>query len=80
MGRIRQMKKIIVGWLFIFWSTVTFAHESTMGDRRISEMNFYLKNWKRDQDNSIVNKSVEWIQMQRPRGTCIPTTSKITVN
>ena len=30
-------------------------------------------------DQVTINKAVEWAGMQRPRGTCIPTTSKVTL-
>lgn len=56
-----------------------FNFEKTMGERQATDMNFFLKDWKRDQDNTTINKAVEWAGMQRPRGTCIPTTSKVTL-
>jgi len=57
-----------------------FNFEKTMGERQASEMNFFLKDWKKDEENFAIKQSVEWVGMQRPRGTRIPTTSKITVN
>ena len=55
-----------------------FAHEKTMVQKHAEKVNRYLKDWKEGRDNTFT--AVKWSQMQFPVGTCIPTTSKITVN
>ena len=60
--------------------TSCFAYETTLGKRMVDATNFFLKDWKEGKDNSTTNAAVTWAQMQYFRGTCIPTTSKITVN
>ena len=57
-----------------------FAHEKTMVQKHAEKVNRYLKDWKEGRDNTFTDAAVKWSQMQFPVGTCIPTTSKITVN
>ena len=66
--------------LIFVTETTCFAHESTMAQKGLDNVNFYLKDWKDGRDNSSTNAAVVWQQMRYPRGTCIPTTSKVTVN
>ena len=64
----------------IFSSEATcFSYEQAMGKRQADAMNLFLKNWKKDGDNTVVNQAVAWAGIQHPRGTCIPTTSNQTV-
>jgi hypothetical protein len=57
-----------------------FAYEKTMAERSVESVNYYLKDRKKDGDNSMIDQSVIWVGMQLPRGTCIPTTLKKTVD
>jgi hypothetical protein len=56
-----------------------FAYESTLGKRAADATNMFLKDWKQGRDNTVTNAAVAWAQMQYVRGTCIPTTSKVTL-
>ncbi len=60
--------------------TACFAYEETMAKRSVDATNYFLKDRKKEGDNSIVDRTVNWVQMQLPRGTCIPTTLNKTVN
>jgi hypothetical protein len=57
-----------------------FSYEQTMAKRSVDAMNYFLKDRKKDGDNTNVDQAANWAAMQYPRGTCIPTTSKKTVN
>ena len=57
-----------------------FAFEKTMAQRTVDAANHFLKDRKKEGDNSIVDQAVTWAYMQHPRGTCIPTTSNKTIN
>ncbi|CAB5178897.1 hypothetical protein UFOVP156_47 [uncultured Caudovirales phage] len=56
-----------------------FAYEETLGKRAADAQNHFLKDWKEGRDNSTTNAAVTWAGMQFVRGTCIPTTSKVTL-
>ena len=60
-----------------------FNYENKLAQTQSEAMNYFLKKWNPalNTDENLKNKlASDWAYMQHPRGTCIPTTSKVTVN
>jgi hypothetical protein len=54
-----------------------------MAEKQVTAINYFLKKWNPslNTDENTKNKiASDWAYMQYPRGTCIPTTLKVTVN
>jgi hypothetical protein len=58
-----------------------FGFEKKMAKESVDAMNVYSLQWKKEGvDRDQLQESINWTALQMPRGTCIPTTSAVTLH